>query len=343
MPSVRYPIQWYLTIRHLLAIMDPRPAKRQRKLAVSSSDSEPDSQPGEDNAALSLSTDPTAAIGVPESVHSGYSNSQSAANPRSLSLRSSRPKPAPRAPSRTHTTHRAASSSASPEKRRYGKPLATDTAATKSLHSFFQPATEEQRWSQKFEARHAALDPVREKVDDSDDLIEDDYDSYDELFTKHFADRALNVREDAKPSQKRRGPLSRSSSMNSDRSRKLTSSKAFFMPYSSSVGVRGRGSLEEVYREDRRPWAQRFPPSNLDELAVHKRKVADVRGWLENVFTGRDRRVCVSLPCSVCVFVDFSAVHRSCVLTNIEATCSTRPCWLRENHHDISVVKGSGV
>jgi cell cycle checkpoint protein len=42
--------------------------------------------------------------------------------------------------------------------------------------------------------------------------------------------------------------------------------------------------------DDLRPWAERFAPVNLDELAVHKKKVADVRGWLEDVINGRMRQ-----------------------------------------------------
>jgi cell cycle checkpoint protein len=42
--------------------------------------------------------------------------------------------------------------------------------------------------------------------------------------------------------------------------------------------------------DDLRPWAERFGPGNLDELAVHKKKVADVRAWLEEVIHGRMRQ-----------------------------------------------------
>ncbi|KAL0939231.1 cell cycle checkpoint protein rad17 [Colletotrichum truncatum] len=42
--------------------------------------------------------------------------------------------------------------------------------------------------------------------------------------------------------------------------------------------------------DDLRPWSERFGPVNLDELAVHKRKVADVRQWLEDVVGGRLRQ-----------------------------------------------------
>ena len=41
---------------------------------------------------------------------------------------------------------------------------------------------------------------------------------------------------------------------------------------------------------DQRPWSERFGPVNLDELVVHKRKVADVRTWLDHVLSGRMRQ-----------------------------------------------------
>lgn len=42
--------------------------------------------------------------------------------------------------------------------------------------------------------------------------------------------------------------------------------------------------------DDLRPWSERFAPVNLDELAVHKKKVSDVRRWLEDVIGGRMRQ-----------------------------------------------------
>ncbi|KAJ3572485.1 hypothetical protein NPX13_g5033 [Xylaria arbuscula] len=41
---------------------------------------------------------------------------------------------------------------------------------------------------------------------------------------------------------------------------------------------------------EQRPWSERFGPNNLNELAVHKKKVADVRKWLEDVMAGRMRQ-----------------------------------------------------
>lgn len=45
---------------------------------------------------------------------------------------------------------------------------------------------------------------------------------------------------------------------------------------------------------DLRPWAEKHGPNNLEELMVHKKKVSDVRNWLENVLRGQDRKVGIS-------------------------------------------------
>ncbi|OAL07396.1 Rad17-domain-containing protein [Phaeosphaeriaceae sp. SRC1lsM3a] len=41
---------------------------------------------------------------------------------------------------------------------------------------------------------------------------------------------------------------------------------------------------------DRRPWTEKYGPTSLEELAVHKKKAADVRSWLADVFSGRGRK-----------------------------------------------------
>ncbi|KAI0998274.1 hypothetical protein K3495_g9922 [Podosphaera aphanis] len=45
--------------------------------------------------------------------------------------------------------------------------------------------------------------------------------------------------------------------------------------------------VKAANNKDTRPWAERFAPTCLEELAVHKRKVADTRKWLEEVMSGR--------------------------------------------------------
>ncbi|KAM9876929.1 hypothetical protein VD0002_g6122 [Verticillium dahliae] len=51
-----------------------------------------------------------------------------------------------------------------------------------------------------------------------------------------------------------------------------------------------RPSRPAALDDDLRPWSERFGPVSLDELAVHKKKVVDVRRWLEDVLAGRLRQ-----------------------------------------------------
>jgi len=64
----------------------------------------------------------------------------------------------------------------------------------------------------------------------------------------------------------------------------LTSSQRFMRPPTQSK------KTITVSDDQLRPWSERFAPTNLNELAVHKRKVADVRKWLEDVLAGRIRQ-----------------------------------------------------
>ncbi|KAK3722163.1 RFC checkpoint protein Rad17 [Vermiconidia calcicola] len=48
-----------------------------------------------------------------------------------------------------------------------------------------------------------------------------------------------------------------------------------------------------IINEDKRPWTEQFAPKDLTELAVHKKKVSDVRQWLEMALNGRRHRALV--------------------------------------------------
>ncbi|KAL8907587.1 MAG: hypothetical protein Q9207_001324 [Kuettlingeria erythrocarpa] len=43
-------------------------------------------------------------------------------------------------------------------------------------------------------------------------------------------------------------------------------------------------------KHDTRPWADHYGPASAEELAVHRRKVADVRSWLDAVYSGRSKK-----------------------------------------------------
>lgn len=235
--------------------MDGRPPKRQRR-----SDQEKDSTEQTSTRSSGLSKQPVAL--------------------------SSRPKHQRPSVGRASST-RVPSSSPSPKK----PGSSPKTTKSKSLHSFFQAATEGQRWSsQKFETKRS-LATVSETTLDAD-VIEDDYDSYDEIFTQHLAgvkaEPAVDTNAQNRPSRTRR-PASKQTAS----SRPKKQPKRFLMPSESDGSTRQSSPSHVPTEVDRRPWAQRFAPSNLDELAVHKRKVSDVQNWLEDVFAGRRKEVSV--------------------------------------------------
>ncbi|KAM7196061.1 cell cycle checkpoint protein RAD17 [Rhypophila sp. PSN 637] len=69
----------------------------------------------------------------------------------------------------------------------------------------------------------------------------------------------------------------------------IGNSQRFLMPPKPAASG-GTTKSANASPDDTRPWSERFGPVNLDELAVHKRKVADVRKWLDDVMAGRMRQ-----------------------------------------------------
>lgn len=55
----------------------------------------------------------------------------------------------------------------------------------------------------------------------------------------------------------------------------------------------GRAPSLSVVNEDKRPWVVQFGPTSLNDLAVHKRKVGDVRNWLEAAYNGKRQKVLI--------------------------------------------------
>ncbi|KAK4560711.1 RFC checkpoint protein Rad17 [Recurvomyces mirabilis] len=55
----------------------------------------------------------------------------------------------------------------------------------------------------------------------------------------------------------------------------------------------GKAPSFAVVNEDQRTWVDQFGPVTVEDLAVHKRKVNDVRQWLGNTFHGKRRKVLV--------------------------------------------------
>ncbi|KAL4901012.1 Rad17 cell cycle checkpoint protein-domain-containing protein [Aspergillus multicolor] len=165
----------------------------------------------------------------------------------------------------------------------------TQHSSNISLRETLQKNTEldgpNRRWPAKWEMSGSAGPAF---MDDDEDLIEDDYDSYDELFTQHFTDDNLSQLDGTKiaspPQARANFPV-----RNVKSPQKPASSTRRFSskPKPSS----GHGSLSPSSTgKEALPWAQRYPPLSLGELAVHKGKVRDVEQWLNGAFAGKAGR-----------------------------------------------------
>ena len=280
--------------------MDIRPSKRQRRFTVYSSDTDDDVETQiKTNDVNSASHASTTKGSRKDATQLPISDSGSSS--KALPLLSSRPKTTSTS---DHFNSRSYSFTPSPEEKEHGKPLNCKSTGD-SLHGFFQPANEERRWSsQKFEPTRPA-ESTTEKAGDDDDLIEDDYDSFDELFTQHFikadigSQGGTGAQEDSQDKPCQDPPSTKSNSMG----KRASSTKRFLLPQSPKGESQSRASAT-ITADDGRPWAQKYGPSSLDELAVHKRKVTDVQNWLNDVFIGRNRRVCFSSMFAPVVFAN---------------------------------------
>ena len=181
-----------------------------------------------------------------------------------------------KSPKRKAPTKSTPKSSPSPAKKT--AKAAKELEKSKSLHTFFGRATEEQRWNRK-------ADTPDEEIEDGElgDAIVDD-DSLDEgpIALLDGEPSTINVLD------RRKAFLPVVNGLNLSQNAPPPLSQRFAKPAipqrkSTSVDV---PSGEETHR----PWSDRYGPLNLDELAVHKKKVTDVQKWLQDVLSGLDDR-----------------------------------------------------
>ncbi|KAH1562135.1 hypothetical protein KXV58_002607 [Aspergillus fumigatus] len=104
---------------------------------------------------------------------------------------------------------------------------------------------------------------------DISDTIEDGYDSYDELFSDYIADRKVT------PEKRMEAPLAAGERDNQAQAITHT----FWNNHDKDA--------EEL------PWAQKYSPVSLNELAVHKKKVADVQSWLSDALCAFEKKLLV--------------------------------------------------
>ncbi|QDS68260.1 hypothetical protein FKW77_010624 [Venturia effusa] len=148
---------------------------------------------------------------------------------------------------------------------------------SKTIYSFFNTATQKQR----FKAPASPESKLSSSIQVEEDLIQDDDSLGEEMAslgqTKFGSQYPVPVRRKRKRDGFDDG-LADSSAL-------PRGSQVFKKPT-----INSSGSPAAVTIVDSRPWTDRFGPANMDELAVHKKKVQDVRTWLESVVSGRGRQ-----------------------------------------------------
>lgn len=175
--------------------------------------------------------------------------------------------------SQTSLSQRTPQSSQGREKRAKSK--------SKTAYSFFNNAAQRQT-SRKAETSSERVDRHEEQEDDFivDDSVNDELIKLSEAATGPSHSLALRKRtrgtfEDAGHADNNGG------FSGSQKFRKTSDGSRV----SAAVGTAiPKATVSD--RHDQRPWTDEYGPVNLEELAVHKKKVADVRRWLSDAVAG---------------------------------------------------------
>jgi cell cycle checkpoint protein len=188
--------------------------------------------------------------------------------PKKPSVRTAKAKPGERdvqaSPAKTRATKTKAKTTVQDESKSKSKPI----------YSFFNAATQRQQSSQRSASPMTRPAPI-----DETEIIESEDENSSSLALSKGSSVALAMR-------KRKAQQVQSLE---DDSGLLPPPTQKFRKTSDGA----RAPSISVINEDKRPWVVQFGPSNLDELAVHKRKVGDVRNWLNFAYNGKRQRVLV--------------------------------------------------
>ncbi|KAL8663786.1 MAG: hypothetical protein Q9202_003600 [Teloschistes flavicans] len=230
--------------------MGPPPAKRQRRLVVLSSEDEEDEEPVPPNGGGGdEGHHKTRALPTRlPSEHESRTRSRKAPTTKSST-------PSPRKPpSKTRTI------------RKTPKPSSLDTyfSAANRLHGTRDPS------SQTEKSGHT----ITEEDFIEDDSLDEELQKLSELRTTIKIPNRTNVA----PPQ---------SQVEKHNSKRLPGGSQVFLNLANrAVKADKDQKTPRPLINDTRPWADRYAPTSVEELAVHKRKVADVKEWILGVFEG---------------------------------------------------------
>jgi cell cycle checkpoint protein len=180
----------------------------------------------------------------------------------------------------------------SPQKQRPRKQLTKEPSSSqqsprkgkeKPIYSFFNTATQKQSLPQP-SASPEKRDTLPAEIEE--DLIQDDDSLNEEL--AELSETTFGSKYPMPTRHKRK--LDVLDDGGTDSSSLPRGSQIFKKP--ATGASRSFSSSEHIphIAVDQRPWTERYGPLNMEELAVHKKKVQDVRTWLDSVTNGRDRQ-----------------------------------------------------
>lgn len=156
-----------------------------------------------------------------------------------------------------------------------------ELSTSKPISAFFGPAsTKNQQILQQSTKQKAAETDVRANLGESSqnsEIVEE----IDDLSDESTSERQVTTSsKPTRPVKQNLSPRAKSQGLSGHlKSDKVPRGNQRF----KGIGVQENNDdkTKHVLLKDQRPWSQRFQPRGVDELAVHKKKISDVRSWLE--------------------------------------------------------------
>ena len=167
------------------------------------------------------------------------------------------------------------------EQRITSKKSAQNSGLTKatSIYAFFNPRTHTQ-----FDKTDTSENRIKIVTpEDDDDAIQDDlFDPIDLLTARSKQEETNNIDHKAHYSSAWKPAKSTGNALNSGSIVGRHKTVGTTYPISDS-----RTTSPHSTTENSIPWAEKYPPIDIHELAVHKKKIVDVHTWLESVLAGQ--------------------------------------------------------
>ena len=188
-----------------------------------------------------------------------------------------------------------------------------------NLHTFFTKITQTQRIASTPGNSNAS-----QQVEEEEDLIEDDplVEGFPGQTSLHRSSRASGLSIKAFEREVAEDRLSSGNNIGASQR---------FLPVTKTSWT-DRSTTQSAKVPESKPWADAFQPLNLEELAVHKKKVAEVRVWLDSALHGQGHKVILQL-----CFSSASANRWQ------ETSCSERTIWYRQDCHNLYPFQVDGV